>query len=238
MKAPTALERRRREVARRRTKRRLVFVGLVLAPPVLAVGAAFSPVLDVDTIRVTGTKRVDVRTVLAIAGVERGQPLVTVDVDAVRRRLDKVAAIKRVTVRRAWPSGLDITVVERVPVVAVHRPDRYDLYDIDGVLVGSAPSQPAAIPPLKVTGDPPSDVVAATVSLLKALPATLRGDVRDLTAYPTGGLSFRLADGAVVLWGGADQTAAKVRALTLLVGQHAVRYDLRVPGRPAVVPRS
>jgi cell division protein FtsQ len=132
---------------------------------------------------------------------------------------------------------LTIHVVERVPVVAVRRPGRYDLYDLDGVAVETVTALPANTPPLSVPGEPTRAVVTATVDLLRALPAALRASVRDLRADAAGSLSFRLADGAEVVWGGAERTGEKVRALTLLAGQHALRYDVRVPDRPAVVPR-
>jgi cell division protein FtsQ len=75
------------------------------------------------------------------------------------------------------------------------------------------------------------------VGLLRALPPELRDRVRGLSADRSGVLSFRLTDGAEVVWGSAERTEEKVRALTLLVRQNARRYDLRVPDRPAVVPR-
>jgi cell division protein FtsQ len=163
--------------------------------------------------------------------------MVTVDTGAIRARLAALPAVEHVTVSRSWPSTLDIRIVERRPVVAVHRPGRYDLYAADGVLVETVTARPKGTPPLDVAGEPTRDVVTATVNLLRALPDDLRGQVRDLRADAAGLLTFRLADGAEVVWGGPERADEKVRALALLAGQHARRYDLRVPDRPAVVPR-
>ncbi|HEU0132253.1 MAG TPA: hypothetical protein VFQ85_14790, partial [Mycobacteriales bacterium] len=79
----TEFERRRREEALRRARRRALLVTAAVAPPALAVAAAFSPLLDVDTVRVAGTARADVAR--AAAAAAHGHPLATVDTAAVRR---------------------------------------------------------------------------------------------------------------------------------------------------------
>jgi cell division protein FtsQ len=234
----TAFERRRREERRRRTLRRAALVSLLAGPPALLAAVAFSPVADVDTVEVSGTKRLQAAAVRDAAEVRDGGPLLTVDTDAVRRRVTAIQGVKSATVTRHWPGGVSIAVVERVPVVAVPRPGSVDLYDVDGVLVGTAPSAPKATPSLAVTsGDPSREVVTAAVALLRSLPAPLRKQVSGLRADGAASLSFDLADGAGGGWGSGDRTPEKVRALTLLLPQHAKRYDLRVPDRPAVVPR-
>jgi cell division protein FtsQ len=233
----TPFEQRRMDEARRKARKRAGIAALFAAPPALLAAVAFSPLLDVDTVRVTGNKRVAAAVVRNVGEARTGTPMVTVDTSAIRRRVAALPAVRRVTVTRTWPSTVTIHVVERVPVVAVHRPGRYDLYDIDGVLVETVTALPRNTPPLTVPGEPTRAVVTATVDLLRALPADLRGQVRDLRADGNGLLSFRLADGAEVVWGSAERTGEKVRVLSLLVSQHARRYDVRVPDRPAVLPR-
>jgi cell division protein FtsQ len=233
----TPFEQRRRDEALRKARRRARLIALAVAPVAVVVGVAFSPLLDVDDVTVTGAARVSAADVRAAAHVGNGTPLATLDTAAVARRVERLPAVKTVTVTRSWPSGLRITVVERVPVVAARRPGRFDLYDIDGVLVATVPAVPANTPALTVPGEPTAAVVTATVDLLRALPPALRRYVRDLRADATGSLAFRFADGSEVLWGDAERTPEKVHALELLVRQHAKRYDVRVPDRPAVVPR-
>jgi cell division protein FtsQ len=233
----TPFEQRRRDEALRKARRRARIAALAIAPVAVVVGVAFSPLLDVDEVTVTGAARVSADDVRAAAHVGNGTPLATLDTDAVARRVKRLPAVKTVTVTRSWPSGLRIRVVERVPVVAARRPGKFDLYDIDGVLVASVPAAPAHTPALTVVGDPTAAVVTATIDLLRALPPTLRIHVRDLRADAAGSLAFGFADGSEVLWGDADRTPEKVHALVLLVPQHAKRYDVRVPDRPAVVPR-
>ncbi len=233
----TALDAKRRRQRRRRTVRRSAMLAAVLAPPVLLAAAAYSPFLDVDAVRVVGTHRLTVATVVNAAQVEEGEALVSVDIGAVRRRVVAVRGVKSATVTRSWPSALTVHVVERVPVVAVPRGTAVDLYDIEAVLVDTVASPPATTPRLAVaSGSPTREAIDAAVALLRALPGSLRGRVGDLRADGTS-LSFGLTDGAEVLWGSADRTPEKVRALALLVSQHAKRYDVRVPDRPAVVPR-
>lgn len=233
----TAFEQRRRAESRRRVKRRSVVAAIALGPPVLAVAAAWSPLLDVDTIRVVGARRTSPAVVVNAARLHRGDPMLTVDTGAVRGRVARLPAVKSVTVTRSWPSHVTITVVERVPVVAVARPGRYDLVDLDGALVETVTSLPEGTPPLTYPGEPTRDVVVATVDLLRALPPDLRRQVRDLTATTTASMSFRFSDGAEVVWGTGERAEEKARALRMLVRQHAKRYDVRVPDHPAVTPR-
>jgi cell division protein FtsQ len=232
----TPFEQRRRDEALRRARRRARIAALAVAPVAVAAGVAFSPLLDVDTVRVSGNARITAAAIRAAAKVGTGTPLATLDTAAVHRRVARLRGVKSVTVARAWPSGLTIRVVERVPVVAARRPGRFDLYDIDGVLVDTVPVAPANAPVLTVPGEPTAAVVTATVALLRALPESLRKHVRDLSADATGSLAFRLSDRSQVLWGDAERTPEKAHALELLVRQHAKRYDVRIPDRPAVVP--
>jgi cell division protein FtsQ len=229
-----ALAAKRRAQQRRRRYRRMAVWVAVLAPPALLGAAAYSPLLDVNAVRVSGTHRIAVSRVLAAARVPPGSPLVSVDLGAVRRRVAALPGVKSVTVTRAWPSALSVRVV---PVVAVPRGSVTDLYDLDAVLVDTVLVPPPSTPRLAVaSGSPTPAVVDAAVGLLRALPASLRKDVRDLRADSASSLSFDFADGAQVVWGSGERTAEKVRTLTMLVPQHAKRYDVRVPDRPAVVP--
>ena len=232
----TFTERRRAELRARNRKRSLLLTA-ALAPPVLLAGAAFSPFLDVDRVDVSGNRRARPELVREVARIDVGDPLATVDLDAVRRRVERLVQVKSATVTRDWPGTVRITVIERVPVVAVRRPGRFDLVDIDGVVVAIVGNVPPTTPTLTYPGEPDRAVVTATVDLMRVLPRDIRGDVTDLASDLSGTLSFTLADGAVVVWGTGERADEKVRALTLLLPQKAKRYDLRVPDRPAVVPR-
>lgn len=232
----TTLAAKQRAKQRQRRWRRTAILGAALVPPALLAGLAYSPLCDVDTVRVTGTHRLSVAGVTRVADVGHG-PLVSVNVAAVERRLTALPGVKSATVTRSWPSTVTVHVVERVPVVAVPRGTRLDLYDVDAVRVASVTSAPDTMPVLAVsTGAPTPEVIDAAVALLRALPATMRDDVRGLRADGPASLSFHFADGSEVVWGSGDRTVEKVRALTLLVDQHAKRYDVTVPDHPAVVP--
>lgn len=234
----TEFTERRRAELRRRARRRSIWLAVALAPPVLAAGAAFSPVLDVDRVVVTGNRRAHVDVVRNAARVQRGDPMVTLSVGDVRSRVERLPQVKSARVTREWPGTLRIAVVERVPVIAVRRPGRYDIVDLDGVLIAVVRNVPANTPVMTYPGEPNRILVEAALDLLRALPRDIRGDIADLAADESGSFSFTLDDGAVVVWGTGERAEEKVRALTLLLPQKARRYDVRVPDRPAVVPGS
>ncbi|HEX8004267.1 MAG TPA: FtsQ-type POTRA domain-containing protein [Mycobacteriales bacterium] len=232
----TTFAERRRADLRKRSRRRTLLLAAAAVPPVLAAGTVFSPVLDVDRITVTGNRRAHTDVVENAARVKRGDAMVTLDLDGIRDRVARLPQVRSATVTREWPGTLRIVVVERTPAIAVRRPGRYDLVDIDGVLIGVVRNVPPGTPILSHPGEPDRAVVNATVDLMRVLPPDVRRQVRDLSADLSGTLSFTLADGAVVVWGTGERADEKVRALALLLPQHAKRYDLRVPDRPAVVP--
>lgn len=233
----TSFQQRRLAELRKRARKRAIVTAAVLALPTALCVAALSPAMDVDTVRVVGTRRLTPAEIERVARIGDG-PLAIVDTDAVRRRVMALQGVKKATVTREWPSAVVVKVVERVPVVAVPREGRTELYDIDAVLVATVDTAPATTPRLNVAdGSPTPEVVGAAVAMLRALPKPLRQQVRDLTAAGPASLSFHLENGAEVVWGNGERTKEKVRALTLLVPQNAKRYDVRVPDRPAVVPR-
>jgi cell division protein FtsQ len=114
---------RRIRVRRETGQRRLRRLALGLAALALVVGAAAatrSPLLDVERVEVTGTDRTSVDAVLRAVAVERGEPLVSVDVGAAARRVEELPWVDDATVARGWPSTVEVQVSEREPVALVH----------------------------------------------------------------------------------------------------------------------
>jgi cell division protein FtsQ len=109
---------RRIRVRRETGQRRLRRFALGLAALALVVGAAAatrSPLLDVDRVEVTGTDRTSVEAVLRAVAVERGEPLLSVDLGAASRRVEELPWVDHATVARRWPSTVEVQVSEREP---------------------------------------------------------------------------------------------------------------------------
>jgi len=88
-------------------------VGVVLAARLGVIRLVGSPRFAVHDITISPTVHAPREMVLAIAGVTPGDPLLTVDLERIERRLLRLPWISSVKVRRALPSTLVIELVER-----------------------------------------------------------------------------------------------------------------------------
>lgn len=227
-------ERARSAKAGRRRRRAVVLLAVV--GPVAALAAlAWSPLVDVEEVRVDGTRRLPPNQVLAAAGIDRGTPLATVDVDGAQRRIAALPYVRGVVVRREWPDRVVVEVDERVPALAVPVAGGVVLYDAEGVRLGGASAAPTAVPLLRVAGGRPGPaLVRAVVAVVGAIPASVRADVLGYTATSVDEVGFALRGNREVVWGGADDSPAKAAVLVALLRRPGTHYDVRAPAAPAV----
>lgn len=141
------IEVRRREGRRR--LRRLVFALVVTAVCAAAWGVTRSPLLDVDHIEVHGVSRLGGAEVVAAAGIDPGDPLVDLDLDAARDAIEALSWVEVVEVDRSWWGTVRYTVTERIPAVVLLDESRAGagvIADIDGwVLAAATPADRGAL---------------------------------------------------------------------------------------------
>jgi cell division protein FtsQ len=247
------LERRRAIVALRvRRRRRQVLVGLLaLAAAVALYLVARSPLFGLSAVRVEGGSAATRAAVLAAAHLHAGEPYLAIDPDEVGARVAALPRVASVRVRRAYPASLRIIVTERRATASVSSAGAYWLVAADGTVLERLRGRGQGLPfvanvPLP-RGVRPGTRLAAGNPLANALTAlgrmdpVLRRQVSGVTAGSIDGLQFRLSGGTVVLYGLADQQAAKDAAVLLIQrrlraeGKEVVRVDVRAPSTPTVV---
>jgi cell division protein FtsQ len=94
----------------------------ILGMAVLALslgGNAWKRDLGVKEIRTCGTVILSASDVAALANIDRSQKLFSVDLDAVRRRVESNPFVRSASVTRDAPGQITIEVRERVPVAAL-----------------------------------------------------------------------------------------------------------------------
>jgi cell division protein FtsQ len=226
--------RSRRPEARRR-RARWVAVVLLLAAMGAAGGVTWalfdSSMFAVRSVVVTGTRLVPESEVLTVAGVRPGTPLIRVSTAQVAARVLTITQVQGVQVTKTWPDRVVIAVRERTSALAVALPGGgFDLIDPNGVIVQSAATRPAGLPLYTTTaaasslrGDPD---VAAAAAVLAALPASLRSSVTSVIVPSPDQVTLSLGSGVTILWGGADDAAAKARELAILMQTRARSYDV------------
>jgi len=227
----------RRPKARRRRARWMVILLLLAAVGVAGGGtwALFNlSLFAVRSVVVTGTRLVPESEVLAVAGVRPGTPLIRVSTARVAARVLTITQVQGVRVTKAWPDRVIIAVRERTSALAVARPGGgFDLIDANGVIVQPAATRPASLPIYTTTaaasslrGDPD---VAAAAAVLDGLPASLRSSVTSVIVPSPDQVTLSLGSGVTILWGDADDAAAKAKELAILMQTHARSYDVSSP---------
>ncbi|HYT09267.1 MAG TPA: FtsQ-type POTRA domain-containing protein [Mycobacteriales bacterium] len=213
---------------RRRVLVLAAVVLLVLATAVWVVG--FTGVLGVRTVAVGGARALPAESVRQAAAVPEGEPLARVDTDAVAERVRRIPGVARVAVARSWPSTLKITVTERRGVAVVARGGAAWLVDGEGVVFQRLAGRPKGLPRLDVPCTAPDEPpCGAALSALTALPPPVAAQVLAVTAPTPDSVTLSLTGGRTVLWGGADEPAAKAQVLAALLRRPGQRYDVSTP---------
>ena len=240
---PRIAERRRdvREVGARRRLRWIILVLGLLLGAGGAIWAVQSPLLDVDTILVSGGEHADVAAHLASTGVDLGRPMIGVRTGRAETALTSDPWIRDADVDLQWPGTVLVTVVEHRPVAWVGGPAGWMLAAVDGAVVLTT-AEPApgearvrgdvAVDPGGVIADP---TVLSGLEFVAALPPSLstgvvvergeRGVVASL-----GGVTVRL--------GGTDRPADKARVAAAIIADGVPAgslVDVSAPARPAVL---
>ena len=230
----------RRDAGRRRLAR-LVDVGLVSAVVLAFVGALWTPLLDVDAIRVSGAERSGPAVVLEHAGIGVGDRLASVDLHAAGTRIAALPWVGSVSLHRRVDGVVSIVVTERTAVATVASGRAAVAVDASGRVLGPADGLPGPMIALTVPGTPPAPGgflegdQADALRLAARLALEAPGVVTSLAGE---GLTGQLASGGAVRFGDLRQLDAKLRSLRTMLDQVDLRclamMDLRLPGSPVL----
>jgi cell division septal protein FtsQ len=241
------ISRRRAEVRAQRRRARLLRTVLVLLAAAAVAGAVAlerSPALAVATLDVVGLERLSAAEVLLATGVEVGDPILRVRTGRVAAAVAELPLVRTAEVSRAGPTSLRIAVEERRPVLMVAGAGRAVLVDRDGVVVLDGPAP--GLPVIELRSRPPAvgRAVVDDVALANAhrvwvgLSGPLRARVVRLVAPDPDRLELVMDSGVRVRFGRAEDLAAKVRALGVVLadtaGSEVTVIDVRVPDLPTV----
>ncbi|PRH79081.1 cell division protein FtsQ, partial [Streptomyces solincola] len=221
---------------------------LGLAALALAGGGAWvlygSSWLRVEATAVTGVRVLTPAQVEAAADVPEGAPLASVDTDAIARRLsEKLPRIETVDVSRSWPGTVELSVVERRPVLLAAERGGYTEIDATGTRYANVKRPPAGVPLLVVKPAASAslrrfgaeELTLSAVTVAGDLPRGPARETRRLTVVSYDSVTLELSRGRSVMWGSAENGAAKSRALTALMKAEprAKTFDVSAPTAPA-----
>jgi cell division protein FtsQ len=224
----------RRQWARRWLAWRRVAVAVVA---LLIVGGAvyavyFSSLLEVEGVEVRGTVDLTSVDISAAAEVPVGEPLATVDLEAIEQKVRSLGAVRSVQVSRQWPHDVLIEIVERVPVAVVRMGDLLRNLDADGVVFGDRRRPPGNLPMVETASDISGDALREAATVAAALEPAFLATIDHLEVETVDQITLVLRDGREVRWGNAEQSGEKAEVLAALLSRDAQVYDVSVPGSP------
>jgi len=193
-----------------------------------------------QNVRLDGASPQSSADILHAAALQKGAPLLGLDLDAARRRIEQVGWVKDAHVIRLFPDSVVISVDERKLLAVWQHDGRAGVIDATGVVAPEAdPGRFASLP--LVVGEGANVAASAILGpvltrqrLAERLDALVRVDGRRW--------DLRLKDGTIVQLPAADEEAALIR-LDQLDQQSRIldlgfsRIDLRDPEMVAVRPR-
>lgn len=206
---------------------------MIGAVALLAWVVLASPLLAVRTVEIVGTERIPAPQVAALADADLGTPLARVDTGALVDRVTGLPMVASAEAVRVWPSTIELRVVERVPLAAVPGPDGIHVVDAEGVVVEVRPDVPADLPLVEVdVATAGADALREVTTVLQSLPDDVRAQVEQAGAASRDSVTLRMRGGAQVVWGSADDAAAKAEVLRVLLTTPAAVYDVSSPTTP------
>jgi cell division protein FtsQ len=164
----------------------------------LYLGARETPVFAVRTVEVDGAPATVRQAILESLEETRGTSLVSLDGDAVVRRLEALPSVQSVTYDRAFPHTLRLVVVPEKPVAVVNQASNLWIVSVRGRIIGGTSAAEAPdLPRVRYLPDAPltaGQFVAddATKTILAALSEAPR-------RMPLPIHSARLEDGELTL---------------------------------------
>ncbi|MEU3981849.1 FtsQ-type POTRA domain-containing protein [Streptomyces sp. NPDC026672] len=260
MAGPTTAERGERQRGSsgpplvRRLRRPRFRTIVILAVVVVLVGAGTiwllygSSWLRAKRVSVSGTRVLTPAQVRAAAQVPLGEPLVSVDTDAIEARLlRELPRIDHVDVARSWPGGIGLKVTERTPVLVIRKDGKFVEVDDEGVRFATVPKAPRRVPELELAVSRSGSATASlrrfgtdrlvreAVDVAGVIPAAVARDARTVKVVSYDDISLELSGGRTVAWGSGENGRTKARALLALMkaAPGARHFDVSAPTAPA-----
>ncbi|WP_198377855.1 cell division protein FtsQ/DivIB [Neoroseomonas rubea] len=195
--------------------------------------------LTVQHVILEGRHNTPTDMIRAALGVSRGDPILDVAPDALRRRLETIAWVQRAHVERRLPGTLLIRIEERRPFAIWQHNGRFVIIDREGKVVAADGLDQFGPLPLLVgagadaTGAALYDLLRAEREVHERVQAMVRIHERRWNLRLHNGTDVLLPEGAE---GAAIQRLAELQREARLLDRPLAAIDLRLPDRLVLRP--
>jgi cell division protein FtsQ len=229
-----------RAYSRRRRAILASVIGSFTALILLMLASMYTPLLAVESIRITGTSRLKVGQLQSALKSQIGTPLPMVNSDKIGEALKSFPLIESFSITSRPPHSLVIRITERSPIAEVAVGGTSYLYDPAGVRIGQRKGSDS-YPQIAINGDPANSAeYALAIDVLLALPASLLPRVYSIDAKTKDNVTMQLRGnaGQRIVWGDASRSALKSKVLAALIRNYKksdrVTFDVSSPTAPVV----
>ena len=194
-----------------------------------------------DKVHVQGATPMARDAILAATGLQRGQPILDLDLEAIRAAVAQVGWVKEVQVVRLLPDTLVVAVKERETLAVWQTQGRTWVIDGSGARIPEA--DPGRFPQLPlIVGEGANETAAHILPAVQSRPR-LRDRLEALVRVDGRRWDLRLKDGGIVQLPAVDEESALIQLDQLDQRQRILelgfeRIDLREPGLVALRPRA
>jgi len=196
--------------------------------------------LRVKALTIQGANPMSEPDIARAAGIYKDQPLVGVDLAAIRHNVEQVGWVKSARVVRLFPDTIVIDVTQRQTLAVWQHAGHTLVVDSDGAPIPEADPGRFADLPL-IVGDGANDAAAAILPILNKHPAVMQR-TEALVRVDDRRWDLRMRDGGLVQLPAIGEDSALIQLETLdqksrILELGFERIDLRDPEMVAVRPR-
>ena len=190
--------------------------------------------LAVQEVLVRGRQITARDDLFAALDIYRGMPILAIDVEEARQRVESLGWVKSVTIARRLPDTIYLQIEERRALALWQHKGRVSLIDREGAVIQRHKLEGFAALPLVVGEDAPENA-ASLLDLLRTYPA-VSGQVEAAVRVSGRRWNLRLRNGIDIRLP-ADELASALERLSEYQREHAlfdrdvIAVDLRVPNR-------
>jgi cell division protein FtsQ len=221
-----------------------ICLGVVVALAAAGYGLWNSSWLKLHTVQVVGIHHTTRAQVVGAAALVDGTRLTDISSATVAHRVEGLPWVATAVVTHVLPSTVRIAVTERVPDVVVQEPDRSYLVDAHGAVLQAGNSGYPLVTGITTTATVPGDRITTTaftaaIAVLQALPPSLAAQLAQINAASADRITVGLTNQTTIVYGTADDLAAKNADVIALLGtgKNYTSINVEASDHPAALAR-